>query len=145
MLKKNSLFTRLVVGKTLSLLLALIGVYLLCYIIPDTTLWFEATIVAWYVTTGAMIALFGVMDKNPVFGFDMPWWFRGAFLGAWMGFILTLAMYDQLAAIFAVETDFQWLNQLNNPFWVVLDAMIFGMIIDWACTYFGGEGKKIVK
>ncbi len=59
----------------------------------------------------------------------MPWWFRAPWIGAWMNFILTLFMYNDLqimmSNVFATNSIF------SSPFWLTSEGAIVGLIMGY--------------
>jgi len=143
MFKKNSLITRIAIGKIIGLFFGIIGFALLPYIVPEIDPFFRFGILFWYATLGAIIGVFGVFTYHPILKLPFPWWFRSFYLGAWMNFVLTLFTYDilqdMMIQIFGED------GLLQSPFWMVLDGAIAGLIIGYFATKFGGEGKDIIE
>ena len=99
-------------------------------------------ILLWYATLGAIIGMFGVFTYHPVLKLPMPWWVRAPFLGAWMNFVLTFFAYDvmkdMLVAMFGPD------GILASPFWFALEGALFGLLVGYLATRYGGEGKETV-
>ena len=135
-----SLVTRIAVGKTVGLAFGLIGFLMMPYILPDADPMMRWGFLLWYTTLGAIIAIFGVFTWHPVLQLPMPWWVRAPLLGAWMNFVLTLLIHDQLRqfslALFGPN------SLLTSPFWFVAEGAIVGLVIGYACTRVGGEGPE---
>jgi hypothetical protein len=51
--------------------------------------------------------------------------------------------HDEMKAI--VESVFGPDGLLSSPFWSALDGAVFGLIIGYFATRFGGEGKETVE
>ncbi len=142
MLEKPSLVTRIAIGKGVGFAFGLIGFLSLPYIAPEAGLMIRWGILLWYTTLGALIGVFGVFTRHPVLKLPLPWWLRASFLGAWMNFVLTLFAYDAMAEVM-VEV-FGAAGLLTSPFWFVLEGALVGLLIGYAATRFGGEGKETV-
>ena len=141
-LSKRSLITRIAAGKTAGFLFGAAGFFLLPLLWPDVSWTFRWGILFWYITLGAIIAMFGMMTWHPILRFPMPWWFRGLFMGAWMNFLLVLFMHSELASMMTAwpgPTSF-----FSSPYWMVLEGAIVGMIIDFVATKFVGEGTSLL-
>ena len=140
MLRKPSLVTRIAIGKTVGLAFGLIGFLMVPYILPEADPMLRWGFLLWYTTLGAIIAIFGIFTMHPVLRLPMPWWFRAPFLGAWMNFVLTLLMHDQLRqfslSLFGADSAF------TSPFWFVAEGAVVGLVIGYACTRIGGEGPE---
>lgn len=138
MLSNPSLVTRIAVGKTVGLVFGLIGFLMIPHVLPAADPMMRWGFLLWYTTLGAIIAIFGVFDRQPLLDVPMPWWVRAPLLGAWMNFVLTLLLHDRLAefsaALFGAEGPF------SSPFWFVAEGALIGAIIGYFATRIGGEG-----
>jgi hypothetical protein len=72
----------------------------------------------------------------------MPWWFRSTLIGAWMNFVLTLFIYDDLT-VMLVDL-FGENSSLVSPFWFVAEGALVGLLIGYFATRLGGEGPETV-
>jgi hypothetical protein len=139
MFGKPSLVTRIATGKAVGLAFGLAGFLMLPYILPEADPMLRWGFLLWYTTLGAIIAVFGVVDWHPV-RLPLPWWVRAPLLGAWMNFVLTLLMYEQLyqfsLSLFGANGLF------TSPFWFVAEGAVVGLVIGFAATRIGGEGPE---
>ena len=142
MFENPSLMTRIAIGKTVGFTVGLVGLIFLPTFYPDADWMLRLGILFWYTTVGAVIGMFGVMNWHPILKLPMPWWFRSAWIGGWMNFVLTLFVYDQMAEIMA--TMFGPDGAIASPFWLVAEGIIVGLLIGFFATRFGGEGKETV-
>ena len=140
--KKNSLMTRIAVGKLIGLAFGLVGFVMLPHYVQEVSLTFRLGMLFWYVTLGAIIGVFGVFTWHPIFKFLIPWWVRAPFLGGWMNFVLSLVAYDELAVI--MHAIFGYDGMISSPFWFVLEGVVIGAIMGFFATKIGGEGSEIV-
>lgn len=142
MFENPSLITRIGVGKAIGAAFGLIGLIFLPYFAPEAGWLFRIGLLLWYTTMGAIIGVFGVFTWHPVLKLPMPWWFRAPLLGAWMNFVLTFFTYDvmeeMLIAFFGAE------SVLTLPWWFTLEGAVIGLIIGFAATRLGGEGRETV-
>jgi len=142
MFDNPSLVTRIAIGKLIDLVFGLIGLIFLPYFAPEAGWLFRIGILLWYTTLGAIIGVFGVFTWHPILKLPMPWWFRAPFLGAWMNFVLTFFAYDAMAemlvAMFSAE------SALASPWWFTVEGAVIGLIIGYAATKLGGEGRETV-
>jgi len=140
--EKPSLATRIVVGKSIGLVIGLIGLIVIPRLWPDLGWMWRIGFLFWYTTVGAFVGLIGVMTRHPVTNLPMPWWFRSAFVGAWMNFVLTLLIYDALAEMLIdlLGPDSAFLS----PFWFVAEGALVGLLMGFFATRFGGEGPATV-
>lgn len=142
MFGKPSLVTRIAIGKTIGLAFGMIGFLMLPYILPDADPFMRWGFLLWYMTLGAIIAIFGVFTWHPVLQLPMPWWVRAPVIGAWMNFVLSLLIHDQLRqfsiSLFGADSLF------TSPFWFVAEGAVVGVAIGYAATRVGGEGPETV-
>ncbi len=140
MFGKPSLATRIIVGKTVGFAFGLLGFLILPTILPEVGPMQRWGFLFWYTTLGAIIALFGVFNRHPMLNLPLPWWAMAPFLGAWMNFMLTLLMYDDLhrfsLALLGPDSAF------TSPFWFVAEGVVVGLVIGFAATRIGGEGPE---
>jgi len=140
MFGKPSLVTRIAIGKSVGFAFGLIGFLMLPYMLPEASPMMRWGFLLWYTTLGAIVAIFGVFTSHPVLQVPMPWWVRAPLLGAWMNFVLTLLIYDQLRqfslAFFGSGSAF------SSPFWFVAEGAVVGLVIGYAATRVGGEGPE---
>jgi hypothetical protein len=142
MFENPSLVTRIAIGKLIGFALGLIGLVVIPILWPDSS-WMERIgFLFWYTTVGAFIGVIGVFTWHPILKLPMPWWFRSTLIGAWMNFVLTLFIYDRLAAMML---ELMGENGLfMSPFWFVAEGAIVGLVIGYFATRFGGEGPETV-
>ena len=138
---KPSLLRRIAIGKGLGILVGLAEMLTLPLFVAEPTWLLRWGILFWYLTVGALIGLFGVIERQPVLRLRLAWWFRGPFLGAWMNFVLTLFAYGAFAEI--MRYTFGAGGLLSSPFWFVFEGAVVGLIIDYLATRHGGEGAEV--
>ena len=138
----NSLTTRIAIGKGMGLLIGLAAFIFIPYFLPEASATLKWGVFLWYITFGAIIGVFGVYTKVPMINCAMPWWIRGAYIGAWLNFIISLIAYDALAQL--LLSVFGANGLLVSPFWVVLEGAVLGFVIDYFATRVGGEGAGII-
>jgi hypothetical protein len=138
MFKNPSLATRIAVGKGVGFLIGLTAFIFIPYYLPEHSAALKWGVFLWYITFGAIIGVFGVYTKIPVINIAVPWWIRGAYVGAWLNFVISLVAYDALEQL--MVSVFGENGLISSPFWVVLEGIIFGFVIDFLATKFGGEG-----
>ena len=142
MFEKPSLVTRIAIGKGVGFAVGLVGFIFLPFFVPEAGWLIRWGILLWYTTLGAIIGMFGVFTWHPILKMPMPWWLRAPFLGAWMNFVLTFfaydAMKDMLVAVFGPD------GILASPFWFALEGAVFGLLVGYLATRYGGEGPETV-
>ena len=124
------------------LVFGLIGFFLLPYFWPESDILLRLGVLFWYITVGAFIGVFGVMNWHPIICMPMPWWFRAPWIGAWMNFVLTFFAYDAMKAMMVAT--FGADGPLASPFWFTAEGAVVGFVIGYFVTRFGGEGKETV-
>jgi len=141
--EKPSMFTRIAIGKALGLIVGLLGFVLIPMFVPDVSTMFRWAILLWYTTFGAIVGVFGVFTYHPVLQLPMPWWFRAPVIGAWLNFVLTLFIYDELKMF--MTSMFGENGMLASPFWFAFEGAVVGLVFGYLCTRFGGEGAATVR
>ncbi len=142
MFQSNSLTTRIAVGKGIGFLIGLLAFIFIPYFLPGSSTALTWGFFLWYITFGAIIGVFGVYTKAPLINIAIPWWFRGPYVGGWLNFIISLIAYDTLEQL--MVSAFGNNGLLSSPFWLVLEGVIVGFVIDYFATRFGGEGAEIL-
>jgi hypothetical protein len=138
MKSEKSLIYRVGAGKAMGLVIGLLGFFILPTLVQEPSMLLRTGIFLWYPTLGAMIGMFGVFSYHPVLNFPMPWWLRGALIGGWMNFLLTLFAYDQISTV--MMAIFGHYSQQLSPFIMVLEGAVIGMVMDYFLTRWFGEG-----
>ncbi|MCP3999478.1 MAG: hypothetical protein GY727_01025 [Gammaproteobacteria bacterium] len=142
MFNRNSLFTRIAIGKGVGFIIGLTGFVTMPLFLPDAEWLLRWGILFWYTTMGAIIGVFGVVTWHPILRLPMPWWFRAPLIGGWMNFVLTLFIYDNMQRMMIEMMGENGI--ISSPFWSIAEGIIVGLIIGYAATRFGGEGRDIV-
>lgn len=138
-----SLVKRIAIGKGIGLIVGLIGFFALPLFWPEADLMIRWGVLLWYLTLGAIIAVYGVFTWHPVLELPMPWWVRAPLIGAWMNFVLTFFAYDTMQTMMVAMFEADGL--MSSPFWFVAEGAIIGAIIGYVVTRFGGEGAELVR
>jgi len=108
-------------------------------IMSDASLMLRFGVLFWYTTLGAFIALLGIMDEHPTLHFKMPFWLRGIVLGGWMNLVLVLIAYPVMQQVLTE------VSPALSPFLLIIEGMLVGLLIDYICTKFAGEGTRIIE
>ncbi|MDD3145306.1 MAG: hypothetical protein PHV23_04315 [Candidatus Gracilibacteria bacterium] len=137
---KSKLMNRIAIAKIVGLVFGLLAFIMVPFIFVNADLYLRLGILCWYTSIGAFIGVMGIMDKHPILNFSFPFWIRGPFLGGWMNFVLVLFIYDKVLSIMQ-NTAFSGFS----PFWLIVEGMIVGFVIDLIATKFVGDGKKLIK
>jgi hypothetical protein len=140
MIGNPSLMTRIAIGKGIGFVIGLIGMLTLPSMMPEIGTMARWGFLFWYITFGAIIGIFGVFTLHPILRLPLPWWFMSPFVGAWLNFVLTLFIYDMLAA--GMLSFFGPNGALSSPFWLVAEGAVVGLLIGYFATRFGGEGPE---
>jgi hypothetical protein len=143
MFTNPSLITRIAYGKLTGLVFAGLGIFIVPQLFPDLTWLMLVAFLLYYITLGAIIGLVGVLNYHPMINLPLRWWLRGPLIGAWMNFILTLFIFDKMAGM--MTQAFGAGSILSSPWWFVLEGALFGLLVDFICTKFAGEGAETVK
>ena len=132
---QNTLIYRIGVGKALGLAVGLLCFWLQPVLVGESAPLYAWGLLLWYPTLGALAGVYGIFAYHPVLNFPMPWWFRGALLGAWMNLLLALFVGDNIGAM-----TISLFSKEHTPFWLILDGVIVCMIFDYLLTTWFGEG-----
>ena len=143
MLAKPSLVTRVAVGKLIGFGIGLLGLLIIPLLWPDSDWMERLAFLFWYTTVGAFIGLAGVFTWHPVMRMTMPWWFSSSMIGAWMNLVLTMFIYDRLAAMMLGLSSAEGL--FLSPWWFVAEGALVGLLIGYFATRLGGEGAPTVQ
>jgi len=136
-----TLLTRLAVAKMVGLLIGLIGFLLIPIITPGAPAPARWGVLLWYPTMGAVIAMLEVLNDTGALPWNVPWWLRGAAVGAWFNTLCVMVGDDFMAEFLA--------NMLgpDSPFataWLfVPEGAAAGAVIAYLVMRFGGEGRAI--
>lgn len=142
MTSQASLITRIAIGKSLGFAVGLTAFLMLPRLLPEASPLLHWGVFFWYITFGAIVAVFGVLTRLPWLGWPFPWWLRGAIIGGWLNFVIALLAYQYLVALFTAVFGADGL--LQSPFWVAAEGALLGLIIDGLATRYGGEGRATV-
>lgn len=134
----KTLTYRIGLGKAIGFAIGITAFYLIPYFVSDASFIFRSAVLFWYPTLGAIVGVFGLFSYHPIFNFSIPWWIRGAIIGAWMNFVLTLFAYDQIGTvILAIMGEY---SAYISPFVMVVEGALVGVFMDFVLTRFCGEG-----
>ena len=147
-----SLTTRITIGKLTGLIFGLVGFFMIPSFMPELPEMMRWGFLLWYMMLGAIIGVFGVYTFHPILKFSLPWWFLGPWIGGWMNFILTLFIFNNLSiamvnlfgpkgSLMAFSPD----SIMLSPFWFVFEGIIFGLIVGYLASKFGGEGAETAR
>lgn len=138
MISQRNLTYRIGAGKGIGLLIGLMAFISVPYFLSDVPNSFRWAVLLWYPTLGAMVGVFGIYSSHPVLSFKLPWWVRGALIGAWMNFLLTLFMLNEMSAmVAAVMGEY---SRYASPYFMVLEGALVGLLIDYILTRVFGDG-----
>ncbi len=140
---KPSLMTSIGVGKTIGFLIGLGAFFAAPQLAPDLPERLRWALLFWYMTFGAIIGLFAVFNYHPMIRLSMPWWFRGALMGAWLNFVAVLFAYEPMRVI--MQGMFAGSDLLASPYWFALEGAILGAIIAYIAKIFAGEGAALLQ
>lgn len=135
---KSTLLGRIIYGKVMGFIFgALLATY--GHIYAHWEIDFSVGLIIFYVLLGALVAFAGTMTRHPIFGFKTPFYVRGILIGLMMHLML----------IFLAKTEITDLVQsicngyFQNPYWLLIDGSLIGLIIDVVCTQKIGEGNLV--
>ncbi|MEA3323108.1 MAG: hypothetical protein U9Q12_02705 [Patescibacteria group bacterium] len=121
---------------------ALIGIFVfifLPYMWPDVTMHMRIGMFVGFTFLGGTIAVTGIFTQIPALNLKLTAAIRGALIGGSFMLVLVLISYDLLVMYMRTATVFQGLS----PYWMIVDGIIIGAIIDIIATKKVGEGKEL--
>ncbi len=141
MIHMHSISGRLVVGKTIGLILGILVMLMLpLFNIPIMSMFGFGTLVM-FMLMGVLTAFMGIFDRHPMFDIKMPWWIRGPVVGATFMLMYVLFTYDMMLPMMDSEL-ITWTG-LSSPFWAILDGVWIGALMGFLETKLAGEGPKL--
>ncbi|MEM9781615.1 MAG: hypothetical protein AAF899_03970 [Pseudomonadota bacterium] len=136
-----TLLTRIAVAKMVGLMIGLTGFLLLPLIVPDAPSAARWGVLLWYPTMGVVIAMLEVLDTKGHLPWHVPWWARGAIVGAWFNFLSVMVGGEFM------ETFMENLLGVDGPaaiaYLFVPEGAVAGMIIAYLVMRFGGDGRAV--
>ncbi|MXU66193.1 DUF4175 domain-containing protein [Oceanomicrobium pacificus] len=142
MFKKPSLMLRITVAKIFGLVVG-IGWAIMLTAMPQAGIFDLLGYLLWWVTLGAMVGAFGVIDWLPVLNRRFTWWLRGPWIAGWLGLVAVMLAYGDMAAL--LQSYFQGFHLFNSPWWFVAACALFGLVCDLIATIAAGDGKETVQ
>jgi hypothetical protein len=141
MFKQHSVTGRIVVGKSIGLIIGfLVMLFLPTFNMPMIS-YFSVGTLLFFVLMGAVIGFMGQYDRHPAFNFKMPWYVRGPLVGMFFLLMYILFTYDELS--FIMESALvSWMG-FESPFWALIDGAVIGGIMGFVETKAAGEGPKL--
>ncbi|MGF1554158.1 MAG: hypothetical protein ACFBWO_16900 [Paracoccaceae bacterium] len=133
--------TRLAVAKMVGLVIGLIGFLLIPVITPDAPAPARWGVLLWYPTMGAVIAMLEVLDDTRSLPWHLPWWLRGALVGAWFNFLCVMVGDDFMGSF--VTNMLGADSFLSTAYLFVPEGAAAGTVIAYLVMRFGGEGRAI--
>lgn len=131
---------RIAISKTVGIIFGWIWFFVIPKIFSNADLFLRFWVWFWYISLWWVIWLMWIMKKHPVLNLHMPFWFRWAFIWAWMNFVITLFIHDKLVFLMT-WTFFDW----YSPFWLVVEWIIFWVLTDFLATKYAWEWKTLIK
>lgn len=133
--------TRLAVAKMVGLVIGLIGFLLIPIVTPDAPAPARWGVLLWYPTMGAVIAMLEVLDDTRSLPWHVPWWLRGALVGAWFNFLCVM-VGDEFMETFVAEL-FGAESLLASAYLFIPEGAVAGVVIAYLVMRFGGEGRAV--
>lgn len=136
-----SFFTRLAIAEMAGVFIGLLCFVMVQVILPDADPRFHWGVLLWYPTLAGVVALVGgaVPERSRP---GIPWWLRGAGIGAWMNLIAVLfeaeRMRQFLVAAFGADA------VLASPYWFIAEGALAGGIIGYVVSRFEREGPGLL-
>lgn len=135
------ILTRLAIGQMAGVMIGIIAFAMLPLFLPELDARIRWGIFLWYPTLGAVVALLDIVNGEESVPVALPWWLRGALVGAWMNLVATLLIFEVmrefLLSVSGPDAIF------TSPFWFVAEGAFAGLLIGYLVMRFGGEGRGI--
>lgn len=135
----KNLLQRIYWSKGLGLCFGLMAFVLLPYMWPDVTVYMRWGVFLWHLIIGGIIGVVGFIAESPMGHIQAPAVFRGMLMGGVFMLAFVLVSYDLLLTYMASATIFQD----ASPYWIILDGVFMGGLIDWVVTKKFGEGQDL--
>ena len=138
MISQNKLTYRIGAGKALGLIIGLLAFVSVPHFLSEVPITFRWGLLLWYTTLGAIIGVFGIYAHHPVLSINLPWWVRGPVIGAWMNFLVTLFLFEEMSAMVAAFMGEY--SRYASPYLMVLEGAVVGLFLDFVLTRLFGDG-----
>ena len=136
----SKLMNRIGMWKDIGLVWWLMGFIFIPMVFTDADTMLKVALLLWYITLWAIVWVFGVWTKCPLWNIKIPYWLRWIWIWAWMNFVLALFVYDELALLMSGSIVDWW-----SPFWIIMEWAIFWLVVDFFTTKYVWEGKELMK
>lgn len=136
---KSKLIQRIVIWKAIWLIFWGVAFFLIPLFFKDADLFLRFWVWLWYITLWALIWMFWIITSYPFLKFKISFWFRWALLWAWMNFMLTLFIFNNLTSLIQTSV-FQW----ASAFSLIIEWIIFWLVVDYFATKYAWEWKNIL-
>lgn len=138
-MKNNTMMKRLVITKGGGFLFGLLGVVLFKTALEiEVDIYLGLGLIVWGTMIGALTGIFGTMTKHPYFGFRLRPFLRGAISGLSITLLVILVAWPVLLTVFT------FVPGVSSPWWMLIDGMVIGAILDILGTKYAGEGKNLL-
>ncbi|XLQ20433.1 MAG: hypothetical protein ACKUBY_01470 [Candidatus Moraniibacteriota bacterium] len=120
-------------------LIGVLTLIFLPYMWPDVTMHMRIGILVGFALLGGTIAVAGIFTQIPVFNIRFTAAIRGAMIGGSFALAFILISFDSLVTYMQTATIFAGLS----PYWIIIDGLIIGALLDIIATKKVGEGKEL--
>ncbi len=135
----EKLTQRAFIAKGIGGIIGVLTFIFLPYIWPDVTIHMRIGILVGFALMGGTVAVSGIFTQIPVFNIRFTAAVRGALLGGSFALFFILVSFDLLVTYMQTATIFTGLS----PYWIIIDGLIIGALIDIIATKKVGEGKEL--
>ena len=129
-------------SKVISFVCGLLSFVLVPFVWPDVSVYMQWGMLLWMVTIGGVIGVAGLFTTaQPLCAWTIPSFFRGAMLGGVMVLMFVLVGYDAIKGLMDTTVVFQGVS----PFYIIINGVIFGALLDFFVTHNFGEGEDLLQ
>lgn len=143
MFQKQSIAGRVFIGKGAGFVLGGLAFFVLPVLGAETSSAFGLGVWLMTILMGVMIGFIGVFHVHPLLGFRMPFYVRGAIVGASFFMLLPLLAMGDMTSL--MELNIVQAFGLNSVWWVVAEGAIWGVLLAGMVTAIAGEGDLPVQ
>lgn len=129
----SPLMKRTALAKAAGLLVGVVGFYMIRTTIPTADPLLAWGVLALCLTIGGLIGVVGTAGRIPLLDWPLPSAVRGAMMSGWVALLVLFFGHGAMGD--AILTSQFSVFGLTSPWWLILDAMVIGALIDGFVTW----------